>query len=132
MLITTSQAIFVKPFCFVCLLIFSQKLILNNALLYNSNDLITVENLGNRYLVTTAHDVLVSVRCQFYFILLIFLLRFDYRGDSFTNFPFIRLVQCCCSGEKNKGTQVRFHDVKFLITADQFHSVKIFTLNFTE
>ena len=49
-----------------------------------------------------------------------------------TNFPFIRLVQCCCSGEKNKGTQVRFHDVKFLITADQFHGVKIFTLNFTE
>ena len=63
---------------------------------------------------------------------LIFLLRFDYCGDSFTNFPFIWLVQCCCSGEKNKGTQVRFHDVKFLITADQFHGMKIFTLNFTE
>ena len=36
-----------------------------NALLYNSNDLITVENLRNRYLVTTARDVLVSVICQF-------------------------------------------------------------------
>ena len=50
-------------FCFVCLLIFSQKF--NNALLYNSNDLITVEHLPNRYLVTTARDVLVSVICQF-------------------------------------------------------------------
>ena len=36
-----------------------------NALLYNSNDLITVENLRNRHLVTTARDVLVSVICQF-------------------------------------------------------------------
>jgi len=42
---------------------FSQKF--NNVLLYNSNDLITVENLRNRYLVTTARDVLVSVICQF-------------------------------------------------------------------
>ena len=44
---------------------FHKKLILNNALLYNSNDLITVENLRNRHLVTTARDVLVSVICQF-------------------------------------------------------------------
>ena len=58
---------------------------------------------------------------------MIFLLRFDYRGDSFTAFPFIRLVQCCCSGEKNKGRQVRFHGVKFLIMADQFHGMKIFS-----
>ena len=36
------------------------------------------------------------------------------------------------AAERKTGTQVRFHDVKFLITADQFHSVKIFTLNFTE
>ena len=50
-------------FCFVCFLIFSQKF--NTALLYNSNDLITVENLRNRYLVTTARAVLVSVICQF-------------------------------------------------------------------
>ena len=37
------------------------------------------------------------------------------------------------SGEKNKQIiiQVRFHGVKCLITADQFHGVKISTLNFT-
>ena len=62
--------IFTGNFCqavLFCLFVdFSQKF--NNVLLYNSNDLITVENLRNRYLVTTARDVLavlVSVICQF-------------------------------------------------------------------
>ena len=58
---------FTGNFCLAglfCLFVdFSQKF--NNVLLYNSNDLITVENLRNRYLVTTARDVLVSVICQF-------------------------------------------------------------------